>query len=403
MRGRVAIAGQPFLVLRSRWRAAGSVLAGLALAACGIKGTPPVPKDPKAVSDLRIEGRDGAVRVSWKGRTAGGVTAFDVLRRVESKSGTVYFERLASLPPAGTRRYAYYDRTPAVGTTYVYRVRPRQREPEPSELRFTGPQGLITWVEAPDAPTDVKSVPLNAGARLSWNPAPGVDGYRVYELDADKTPKSEPANRGLIDKTSWVAVALPDGKGVCYAVRAVKLPERLAEARNAVITEPDDSVEAPSGAEVGDAAAVGLVIPRGNAGREMTRAVSELAGEGPLPGLESASSEITCTTPGLTEPPPPPKRLTAAILADGVSLTWHNSPGEEVVGYHVERQEMNADGTPKDKTYVRLTDEKPVNAVGYIDRDVQKGASYRYQVRAIDAAGAEGPASTPTKTVRFNP
>lgn len=387
MRGRVAIAG----------------LAGLALAACGIKGTPPVPKDPKAVSDLRIEGRDGAVRVSWKGRTAGGVTAFDVLRRVESKESGVYFERLHSLAPAGTRRYIYFDRAAAVGSTYTYRVRPRRRDPEPSELRFSGPQGLITWVDPPEAPTDVKSVPLNAGARLSWNPAPGVDGYRVYELEPDKTPKAEPANRGLIDKTSWVAVALPDGKGVCYVVRGVKLPERLAEARNAVVTEPDDSVEAPTGAEVGDAAAVGLVIPRGNAGREMARAVSELAGEGPLPGIESVSSETTCTTPGLTEPPPPPKRVTPAIIAEGISLTWHNSPGEEVVGYHVERQEMNADGTPKDKTYVRLTDEKPVNAVGYIDREVKKGASYRYQVRAIDAAGAEGPVSTPTKVVRFNP
>lgn len=386
MRGRVAFAG----------------LAGLALAACGIKGTPPVPKDPSAVSDLRIEGRDGAVRVSWRGRTAGGVIAFDVLRRVET-DGIVHFQKLASIPPAGTRRYFHFDRTPASGSTYLYRVRPRRRDPEPSELRFSGPQGLITWQEPPQPPTDVASVPLHAGARLSWNPEPGADGYRVYELYPDKTPHREPANRGLIDKTNWVAVALPDGKGICYVVRAVKLPARLAEARTAAVTAPDDSVEAPSGAEVGDAAAIGLVIPRGNAGREMTRAVSELVGEGPLPGIESVSSDPTCTTPGLTDPPPPPKRVTAAVIEDGISLTWHGSPGEEVVGYHVERQEMNADGTPKDKVYQRLTDDKPVNAVGYIDRDVTKGASYRYQVRAIDAAGAEGPASTPTSTVLFQP
>ena len=104
---------------------------------------------------------------------------------------------------------------------------------------------------------------------------PGSDGYRVYALRADKSAKDEPANRGLIDKTSWMAVALPDGKAVCYVVRSVKLPERLAEARNAAIALPGDEMEAPTGAEGGDAAAVGLVIPRGNAGREIARATSK--------------------------------------------------------------------------------------------------------------------------------
>lgn len=378
------------------------VIAGFAvfLGACGIKGTPPQPKDPSAVADLRVEGRDGAVRLSWRGRTSGGVTSFDVLRKLDQEG--VFFEKLGSVPPAGTRTYHYFDRAPAPGASYVYRVRPRRPDPEPSEIRYSGPQGSITWTEPPEAPTDVTSVPLNAGARLSWNPVPATDGYRVYTLKPDKSPKEEPANRGLIDKTSWMAVALADGKAVCYVVRSVRLPEKLAEARNAAVPLPGDEMEAPTGAEVGDAAAVGLVIPRGNAGKQLSRATSELAGEGPLPGVESPSSEETCVTPGLTEPPPPPKLLKVGILKDGMALSWKKSPGEEVVGYHVERRETNKDGTPVDPIFKRLTD-VPVSSVVYTDKTVEKGKWYEYRVRAVDAATSEGPPSTPAKPLLFNP
>jgi len=375
-------------------------LAGLALASCGIKGTPPQPKDPAPVADLRVEGRDGAVRLSWRGRTAGGVTAFDVLRKLDQDG--VFFEKLATVSPAGTRTYHYFDRGIAPGASYVYRVRPRRIDPEPSEIRFSGPQGFFAWNDPPEAPTDVTSVPLNAGARLSWNPVSGSDGYRVYALRPDKSAKEEPANRGLIDKTSWVAVALADGKAICYVVRSVKLPEKLAEARNAAIPIPGDEMEAPTGAEVGDAAAIGLVIPRGNAGKELSRATSELAGEGPLPGVESPSSEATCVTPGLTEPPAPPKLLKTAITSEGISLSWKKSPGEEVIGYHVERRETNKDGTPIDALWQRIT-EAPVATVGFIDKTVVKAKWYEYRVRAVDAAASEGPPATPTRSVLFNP
>lgn len=385
---------------RGRRRAVGVAIAGLWLGACGIKGTPPQPKDPSAVSDLRVEGRDGSIRVSWRGRTSG-VSGFDVLRRTEAEE-RVYFEKLASLRAAGTKRYEFYDRKPEVGTTYVYRVRALPKESEASSLRYTGPQGMITWAAPPEPPTGLRAEPLNAGARLSWDPVPGADGYRIYEMDSERVLESEPTNRGLVEKTSWVAVALATGKGQCWVVRAVKLPERLAEARNANVASPDDDIEAPTGAEVTDAAATGLVIPRGNAGKEITRAVSELAGEGQLPGVESASSEPACTTPGLTEPPPPPKRVNVAILDSGMSVSWKESPSEEVIGYHVERETMNKDGTPIDSRWIRRT-EAPVNVKVYLDKQVKVGATYRYQVRAVDAAGSEGAPSTPSAPKTFQP
>lgn len=401
------------------------LLLGLALAACGIKGAPPRPGTPKPVSDLRVEGRDGAVRISWRGRTAGGVRGFDVLRQVRSTQERTFFEKIGTLEPAGTRRYAFFDRALAEGATYVYRVRPRRDDPAPSAVRYTGPQRELTWSAPPEPPTGLKSEPLNAGARLSWDPVPDVDGYRVYSLESAGGPaRQEPINRGLIDGTSWTAVVLPDGRSRCYAVRAVKLPPPLAEAREAgpeplvppvedeaeeeeggteveMIEAPDDDVEAPTGAEVGDAAAQGITIPRSNAARELRRAVSELAGEGPLPGLESRSSEESCVTPGLTEPPPAPKRVRSAVVVEGVSLTWAKSTGEDVAGYHVERAEVDANGVPIEK-YVRVT-EKPVESVGYVDRAARRGARYRYQVRAVDSAGSEGLPSTPTDPIQFNP
>ena len=394
------------------------LLLGFALSACGIKGAPPRPSAAKPVSDLRIEGRDGAVRISWRGRTAGGVRGFDVLRQEQSKQRT-YFEKIGSVEPAGTRRYEVYDRAPAEGATYVYRVRPRLDDPSPDAIRFTGPQGELTWSAPLEAPTGLKASPLNAGARLSWDPVADADGYRVYQLEASRGPaRSEPTNRGLIDGTAWTAVALSDGRRLCYVVRAVKLPARLAEAREqnaevflepeptpqpggSNVEAPDDEVEAPSGAEVADAAAQGITIPKQNVARELRRAASELVGEGPLPGIESASSEETCVTPGLTEPPPPPKRVRSAVVADGISLTWAKSTGEDVAGYHVERAEVDANGVPVEK-FVRIT-ETPVGSVGYVDRAARRGARYRYQVRAVDSAGSEGLPSTTTDPIQFNP
>lgn len=402
------------------------LLLGLALAACGIKGAPPRRGDPKPVSDLRVEGRDGAVRVSWRGRTAGGVRGFDVLRQVVSKQRT-YFEKIGTLDPAGTRRYVFFDRSLTEETTYTYRVRPRRDDPAPDEIRFTGPQGEFTWTAPPEPPTGLKSQPLNAGVRLTWDPVPDADGYRVYQLESSAgSARAEPLNRGLIDGTAWTAVALADGRSLCYVVRAVKLPPRLAEQREEgppalvppeeeegeeagegegratrTIEVPGDEVEAPTGAEVMDAAAQGITIPRSNLARDLRRAVSELAGEGPLPGIESGSSEETCATPGLTEPPPPPKRVRTAIVAEGISLTWAKSTGEDVAGYHVERADVDATGVATGK-YVRLTG-NPVESVGYVDRAATRGARYRYQVRAVDSAGSEGLPSTPTDPIQFNP
>ena len=157
-------------------------------------------------------------------------------------------------------------------------------------------------------------------------------------------------------------------------------------------------MEAPTGSEVGEAASTGITIPRNNAGREIRRAVSELAGEGALPGIESASSEETCNTPGLTEPPPPPKRVGSGLTEEGISIGWHRSAGEDVAGYHVERAEITPDGGLK---FVRVT-EQPVDSNTYLDRTVRKGVTYLYQVRAVDSTGAEGAPSSPHGPIKFN-
>ena len=216
----------------------------LGLAACGIKGAPPRKGAPAPVSDLRVEGRDGGVRISWRGRTAGGVKSFDVLRRLDADGKErTFFEKIGTLDRAGNRRYEIFDRALVAGERYEYRVRPRRDDPAGTAVRYTGPQGEFTWEEPLDPPTGVKSQPLNAGTRLTWDVVPGADGYRVYQLvAAGGAAKGEPNNRGLIDNTSWVAVALPDGKPVCYVVRAVKLPEKREDVPPA---RPLDEEEAP--------------------------------------------------------------------------------------------------------------------------------------------------------------
>lgn len=86
-------------------------------------------------------------------------------------------------------------------------------------------------------------------------------------------------------------------------------------------------------------------------------------------------------------------RLAAGGRSHSVLLKWNPPdprPGVTVTGYNIYRSQL--DGTFK-AIASGLTNPS------YVDRDVRSGASYRYFVKAVDAAGHESMPSDPASAV----
>lgn len=384
-------------------------------AGCGLKGSAPTAKPPGVLSDLTVEGVDGAVLVSFRGTAAARderVIAFDVLRRAASGSARTFFEKIGSVPVTlddVDGIHTFVDRPAAPGVTYLYRVRPRfPNERAPDRVRYSGPEATILWEDPLPPPATVTAVPLHLSARLSWSPVDGAAGYRVYGVDSAGRAAPMPANRGLLDRTSWVAYGLTDGRAERYVVRSVRVvaPAPSPVPASSPTAPPAQGAAppvpaAPSAAEVVDAAGEGISIPRSDVGGALRRAAESLTGEGARPGIESVNSAVVAVVPGLTSTPPAPHQLKAAVVSNGVSLSWRPSTGEEIVGYHIERRELTADGKPKQLIFRRITG-TPVTGTGYIDTTVVKGRRYEYQVRSVDASGNEGNPTEP-RAITFRP
>jgi fibronectin type 3 domain-containing protein len=85
-------------------------------------------------------------------------------------------------------------------------------------------------------------------------------------------------------------------------------------------------------------------------------------------------------------------RAAANEKPHSVLLKWNPpppQPGVTVASYDVYR-------SLPDGTYQAIA--VGVTATSYIDHNVKNGASYTYQVKAVDAAGNEGPPSNPATT-----
>lgn len=85
---------------------------------------------------------------------------------------------------------------------------------------------------------------------------------------------------------------------------------------------------------------------------------------------------VALQIPGLT-PPEAPSQLTARTNGRQVSLAWSQSLSGDVVKYRVTRTGEN----PED-SIERLV---PRHQITFTDRNVQRGATYRYEVAAVDS------------------
>ena len=86
-------------------------------------------------------------------------------------------------------------------------------------------------------------------------------------------------------------------------------------------------------------------------------------------------------------------RVAASGRPHSVLLKWNPpdpKPGVTVTGYNIYRSQL--DGTFKPIA-------SGVTTPSYVDHDVRNGATYRYFVKAVDAAGHESPPSDPASAI----
>jgi hypothetical protein len=372
-------------------RRAAPLLAALVLLSCGKKGdpSPPLPRGPRAVSDLSVEqeGGEAILTFSYPDRLLTGASLTDLasieVYRVVGASPAVTQPvrapapsgaRTDEAPVASARREAmavrqaeesFYKEARLVaalpaaslgehslGASVIYRddllpllekgttvptlayaVVSMRREGERSPL-----SNLVTLApEVPPRAPVLGEVTAEEGRIcLEWTPpeedllgrqsSPG--GYFVYRRRLPQEEYERPINASPVTGTSYVDTTVAYGSSYMYTVRAT------------------------------------------------------IAGKPRLEGPPAAEAGIVYND---VYPPAAPPRLDALSEANVVRLVWDAAPSPDVVGYLVFRAEGDSPPVPLTRT--------PVADTFFTDSSVPPGRRYRYTVRAVDGAGNLGPAS----------
>ena len=330
-----------------------AVALGLAIGACGRKGSPVAPelRLPQSVIDLEGILREGVVELSWSapGRRVDNSRIVEpvttrLYRTEDSGQGeprpamllddrVVGYKEIATFrpgdpaaPTAERGRVTYVDRNLTLGHRYTYVVTAIDQQG-----RTSAPSRRLTLaiIAVPEAPRDVRAVPGEREVHLSWQPparltdgAP-VETPLIYEVLRATTPDGplSVVARTAPGVTTLVDSLLENDRTYYYAVRAVRQE--------------------------------GAVMAQGQ-----------------------TSARVSATPTDIT--PPPPATALVAIPSEGaVRLSWTPSPGPDVVGYVVYR--ATATGSFERIGSVR------VPATTFTDRDVPAGV-YRYAVTAQDSS-----------------
>ena len=384
---------------------------------------PPDTTPPSAPSNFNaVAAGSSGIALSWTTSTDNvGVAEYRVERC--QGAGCTNFVQVAT--PAAT---TFNDSGLTPSTTYRYRV----RAADPSG-NLSGYSGIAT-ATTPAAPdTTPPSAPTGPAATvvstsridLTWNVSTdnvGVTGYRVERCQG--TNCTNFAQIGTPTTASFSNTGLTGGTTYRYRVRAVDAAGNLSP-YSAIVSGQTLAADttpptAPTGlvatatsptqvnlswtASTDNVGVTGYRVERcqgagctnfaeiasttntnhSDAGRQPGTVyryrVRALDAAGNLGGY---SSIATATTPAVsdTSPPTAPTGLTAAAAGGGqVNLGWSASTDDVgVTGYRVERcQGQGCNG---------LTEVATPTATTYSDGGLSPSTTYRYRVRAVDAAG----------------
>lgn len=336
---------------------------------CG-KKTAPIPPDliiPQPVFDLNFLSRPEAVFLVWSipERNADGspmkdLKGFQVYRHLEAPGsapvevGSLIFEKLTTIDyefpnPARAegKKITCADQNVSPGQRYYYFVRSYNRRGYQSP-----PSNIIRVSRAPALapPRDLSGSPGDRWVQLEWQPpetsASGgseivLVGYNLYRSGEKDSIPFLPVNPEPITRTAYADLGLENNRTYYYRV--------------AVLEKVNGSLN-----------------------------------EGPL----------SVPVPAVPEdriPPLPPQGLTAVLTPSGVELHWEPGAETDLAGYLVYRG--------KEPGYrMEILAPSPVRENSYLDRNVNRGKSYRYHLTAVDTAPVwnESGASEPA-TIRVPP
>ncbi len=327
---------------------------------CGVKGKP-VPKErviPSAPGDFSAEVLPEGVRLSWRapqknvdGSPLKDLEAVEIWRadlaEGECPGCPVNFRKIGEVayiyPEGGDSAQGateYLDQDLGSGL-YRYRLVGR------NSRGLTGQQSAVRELYWDIPPGVVQGVLVSAGDRqveLRWEPLKRLsDGtplglgdvsYQVFRGYKGRGLGASPLHEEPLQEPHFVDRAVQNYMAYHYRVRAVRHVK-------------------------------GRLVP------------------GPFcPPVEATPRKLT--------PPDPPRGVVAFATAGGIRVVWEGARGAEVTGYRLYK------ATAREGPWDLLTD-RPLDAVVYDDRAVERGRWYWYSVTALDDA------LPPNESVRSEP
>ena len=358
-------------------------------AACGKKGDPepPLPRGPRAVSDLAVEQEAGesVLTFTYPDRLVSGLPLTDLdsieIYRAVNVSPT------AAQPAAPSGGGPKTDEAPAAGAR---RVAAAARAAEESFLRESVRVASLPVAELSQRTHGAAITYRDGlGPLLKEGKLPPTVGYAVIS-------RRRGGQKSPISNIAVVAPAVPPAAPVILAVT----PE---EGRVCLEWQEPGTDMLGRTVEIGGYFVYRRSLPEEEYDRPLNEKpirgmafVDFTAPYGPLvytvratlpdkPKVEGAPAEEAALDYRDVFPPPAPGRLEALSEAGLVRLVWDPVGSPDLAGYVVFRAEASGQ-------FVRLTPD-PIKDSFLADTTAKPGTRYRYTVRAIDKSGNIGPPS----------
>ena len=375
---------------RPRAFLAATLLALSALtAACGKKGDPepPLPRGPRAVSDLAVEQEAGeaVLTFTYPDRLVSGLPLTD-LDSIEIYRA-VNVSPAAAAPPASAGAAPKTDEAPAAGAR---RAAASARAAEESLLRES-----VRVVTLPVAELSQRT----HGASITYHDGLGPllkDGKLPATLGYTVISRRRGGQKSPLSNIAVLAPAVPPAAPVVLAVTpeegrvclewqdpATDMLGKPVEIGGYFVYRrslPDEEYDRPLNEKpIRGTAFVDIAAPYGKLVYTVRATLPE------KPKVEGAPADEAALDYRDVFPPPAPGRLEALSEAGLVRLVWDPVSSSDLAGYIVFRAE--GAGQP-----VRLTPD-PIKDSFLADTSAKPGTRYRYTVRAIDNSGNIGPPS----------
>jgi len=363
--------------------------------ACGKRGDPlpPLRRTPQPVAEVAIaqRGHELEVRLQTPRATTEGERLGVVTMELWQAVGSGDFEKSATrrqLKAAPGERLVLTDALPDVGT--VVRVAAVAISNKRSSVM--SPLRSLTVADAVPPPTGLAAALEPDGVRITFTPPDPMPAWIQPSPEPSPHSKRSPPPPGAPSApgTSTPPTPAPTPEPTPSpepSPEATPSPEPVPETAGLFLYRRDESGEyaAPLVTEPLRGEATFLDATAAVGARVCYVARTVVSG---APLIESEASNESCVGVEDKKPPAAPQGVAVLATDAGIEVSWSPSPEPDLVLYRVYRQA--AGGAPERIAEVRAPETSAL--------DVSAGAGrFVYFVSAVDAAGNEGPRSTPVE------